>query len=118
MPIIQEPLVEGVYQSLLDWLQISTKRDPLSANVGRLMKDEFFFVFQVYPEENGIVWGRISSNIDGLGLRVVPLRVANRPKAILVKKLAGNDDGNNLVTTIGELTTAINDLTAELRKKA
>jgi len=114
---IEEPLVEGVYKSLLNYLQISPKRESNSSPVGRYMKDDTFAVFKVFPEENGIVWGMVSSNVDGLPSRFVPLRVNNHPKAILIKKFA-DDDQDGLADAIRDQTFAIRNLTDAIRSKS
>lgn len=116
---VEEPLVEGVYKSLLDYLQISPKRDANLPPVGRYMKDDTFVVFKVFPEEKGIVWGMVSSNLDGSPSKVVPLRVNNHPKAILMKKFASeNDSANNLAKALNANTNALLDVASVLRKIA
>lgn len=110
MAIIEEPLVEGAYMALLDNLQIRPKMDTTVPSVGLFKNGETFAVFQVYPEVNGIVWGRISSNTNGLPSRFVGLRVNNHPKAQLVKRFADEDQK--------ELVDAIRDLAFAIRSKS
>lgn len=113
--IVDEPLVEGVYQSLLDFLQISPTRDAKSLPQGRFMKNDTFAVFKVFPEEGGIVWGMVSSNTNGMPSRYVPLRVNNHPKVILLKKFADAGGSNSdLVSAINNLERAVTLQTAAL----
>lgn len=107
MAIIEEPMVEGVYAADLNDLQIRTKRETIAPSVGSFKKDEMFPVFEVFPEENGILWGRISSNLNGAPSRFVGLRVGKNIKAHLVKKFASPSNDSNLATSIDRLTEAI-----------
>jgi hypothetical protein len=114
---MDEPLVEGVYKSLLDYLQISPKRDSNSMPIGRYMKDDTFVVFKVFPEEKGIVWGMVSSNVDGLGSKFVPLRVNNHPKVILMKRFEDTSQ-LDLISALRALGADIRDLTNAIRSKS
>jgi hypothetical protein len=49
--------------------------------VGKFSQGEPFTVLEVYPENGGILWGRVSSNVGGGSSRYVALRVNNHPKA-------------------------------------
>lgn len=117
MAIIEEPLVEGAYVALLDNLQIRPKMDTTVPSVGLFKNGETFAVFQVFPEVNGIVWGRISSNTNGLPSRFVGLRVNNHPKAQLLKRFA-DEDQRDLVSALRELTADIRKLTDVIRSKS
>jgi hypothetical protein len=107
---MDEPLVPGDYSTLVD-LKIRSQMDTESSTnqVGVYSRGLPFVVFQVYPEKNGIVWGRISSNTGAGTSRYVGLRVANNMKAKLEKAFepAHPDD---LVSAIRELTAAIKEM--------
>lgn len=49
--------------------------------VGGYRNGQPFTVYQVYPEQNGIVWGRVSSNTGEGQARYVALRVNQNAKA-------------------------------------
>lgn len=109
---MDEPLVPGDYTTLVD-LKIRSQMDTESNTnqVGTYMRGLPFVVFQVYPEKNGIVWGRISSN-TGVGTsRYVGLRVTNNLKAKLEKAFEAQPISDPQIA----LTEAIKDLTAAVR---
>lgn len=113
MAIIEEPFVPGVYAADLDGLQIRTKRDTtLFPTAGSFKKDDMFPVFEVFPEEKGILWGRISSNVDGQTSRFVGLRVNNHIKAHLVQPFSPPATNNNeLIIVIKDLVISIRQMT-------
>ncbi len=117
MTIIEEPLVAGAYMALLDNFQIRPKMDTTVPSVGQFKNGETFTVFQVFPEVNGIVWGRISSNTNGLPSRFVGLRVNNHPKAQLVERFA-DEDQNNLIAALRDLAAEIHELVYAFRSKS
>lgn len=113
---MDEQMVAGDYTSLLD-LNIRSQMDTESATnrVGVYSRGAPFTVYEVYPEKNGIVWGRVSSNTGSGFSRYVGLRVANQYKAKMEK--AFEDKSNtNLVNAITLLTVAVRDLTNIMRK--
>jgi len=105
---MDEQLVPGAYTALIDNLQIRPKMDAVGLSLGAFKNGEPFTVFEVYPEVNGIVWGRISSNTGGGSSRYVGLRVNNHPKAKLEKAFTGTYD--DLASAIRELAEAIRRL--------
>ena len=108
---MNEELVEGDYTALVD-LNIRSQMDTQSATnqVGVYSRGTPFTVYQVYPEKNGIVWGRVSSNTGSGTSRFVGLRVNTNLKAHLEK--AFNPEGGNdrLIIALGNLTDAIDAL--------
>jgi hypothetical protein len=91
--------------------------------VGVYGKGVPFTVYQVYPEKDGIVWGRVSSNTGEGTSRYVGLRVVNQIKAHLEKafeQVLGaeekTDDGA-LLDAIRLLITEMRLLVAELRAR-
>jgi hypothetical protein len=117
---MEEQMVEGEYEVLpdIDYVFIRPTTSTTVKDVGAYYKNERFTVYEVKPEVNGIVWGRVCSNATGK-LRFVGLRVNNHPKAVLVKPFAPpaifNDDA--LVNAIDGLTVAVKAATAELAKR-
>ncbi len=108
----EETLVPGDYTSLVD-LKIRSQMDTssLTNQVGTYMRGLPFVVFQVYPEKNGIVWGRISSNTGAGTSRYVGLRVTNNMKAKLEKAFEPEQSGGDgLVAAIDRLTAAVEKL--------
>jgi len=115
---MDEPLVPGDYTTLVD-LKIRTQMDTQSDTnqVGVYMRGLPFVVFQVYPEKNGIVWGRISSNTGAGTSRYVGLRVANNMKAKLEKAfetVLTHDPQTALSEAVKDLTAAVRALTTNL----
>jgi len=111
----EEPLVPGDYTTLVD-LKIRSQMDTESVTnqVGTYMRGLPFAVFQVYPEKNGIIWGRISSNTGAGTSRYVGLRVANNMKAKLEKAFETTPNSDPQVA----LTEAIKELGATIRNLA
>lgn len=109
---MNEPLVPGDYTTLVD-LKIRSQMDTevASNQVGVYTRGLPFVVFQVYPEKNGIVWGRISSNTGYGTSRYVGLRVNNNLKAKLEKPFEEPSISSN------DIVSAIRELTAVLKEK-
>lgn len=116
---MDEPLVPGDYTTLVD-LKIRSQMDTESTTnqVGVYMRGLPFVVFQVYPEKNGIVWGRISSNTGAGTSRYVGLRVANNLKAKLEKPFEeqthSSDDVADAITDLGKV---LKDLITLLKER-
>lgn len=112
MAIIEEPFIPGIYAADINDLQIRTKRETTAPSVGAFKKDEMFPVFEVFPEEAGILWSRTSSNVNGQPSRFVGLRVNNHIKAHLVKAFvdASSDPNAELVAAIKDATYSISSL--------
>lgn len=113
---MDEQLVPGEYTALVD-LNIRKQMDTQSITnqVGVYMRGLPFVVFEVYPERNGIVWGRVSSNLGGGESRYVGLRVANNPKAHLENAFETKPVGDALVNATVLLANAVTALTIEMR---
>jgi len=115
MTAVLEPLVPGDYTSLID-LNIRSQMDTESNTnlAGVFKRGAPFVVFEVYPEKNGIVWGRVSSNLGSgksiyVGLRVYNQDKAHLENAFLTPPPQTNND-SDLVKAIRELTAAIRDI--------
>lgn len=80
----EEPFVPGAYTATQK-LNIRAAMNSTAQLVGGYSNGEPFTVFEVYPEKDGIVWGRVSSNTGGGSSRYVALRVNNHPKVTLEK---------------------------------
>lgn len=110
---VPEQLVPGDYTSLID-LNIRKQMDAKSYTnyAGAYMRSLPFFVYEVYPEdENGIVWGRVSSNTGFGTARYVALRVTNIMKAKLEKAFdLGGDNKDQLTRAVEGLTTQVQRL--------
>lgn len=117
MTAIEEPLVPGAFTVIVDLLQIRPSMNTINAPVGVFRNGEPFTVFEVYPERDGIIWGRISSNTGGGVSRYVGLRVNNHPKARLELRFE-NQARVDLGEAIAVLTSSIRELTAELRSRS
>lgn len=120
MNSVPEPLIPGDYTTLVD-LKIRSQMDTESNTnqVGTYMRGLPFVVFQVYPEKNGIVWGRISSNTGSGTSRYVGLRVNNNMKVKLEKAFEPPEPSGDvlLVNVLRDLVEALKDVTRELRNK-
>lgn len=83
---MNEKMVPGDYVALGAMnIRSQMKTNPATNVVGGYSDGNQFHVYEVYAEENGIVWGRVNSNTGtGYG-RFVALRVNNVPKAKLEK---------------------------------
>lgn len=108
---MDEQLVPGDYTALVD-LNIRSQMDTQSATnrVGVYGRGLPFTVYQVYPEKEGIVWGRVSSNTGAGTSRYVGLRVTNQPKAQLEKAFPVEPEGDDLVNAVNSLAAAVNRL--------
>lgn len=120
---MNEPMVAGDYTALVD-LNIRSQMDTQSATnrVGVYGRGVPFTVYEVYPEKNGIVWGRVSSNTGSGTARYVGLRVTNQDKAHLenafIEPVLESTNDELLVNAINALTQAVNKLIeAVLSKK-
>jgi hypothetical protein len=104
---MDEQMVPDDYIALLD-LNIRSQMDTQSATnrVGVYTRNVPFTVYEVYPEKNGIVWGRVSSNTGSGTSRYVGLRVTNQDKAKLEKAFE-QPQGDALVNAISDLASAI-----------
>jgi len=98
-------------------IRVQMKTDPATNIVGRYFNGEPFKVYEVYPELNGILWGRVSSNTGDGQLRFVGLRVNNHAKARMhnASQPETNDD---LAKAISALTSAVTLLTTAVRELA
>lgn len=70
-------------------LQIRTERSTANpgSRIGAFKGNDVFGVYDVYPEANGIVWARVSSNMSGV-IHYCALRVNNHKKVILISAAA------------------------------
>jgi hypothetical protein len=111
---MDEQMVPGDYTALLD-LKIRTQMETQSMTnqVGVYGRGVPFTVYQVYPERNGIVWGRVSSNTGYGTARYVGLRVTNQVKAKLEKAFDALASENALVDTLRDIAAAIRELVAK-----
>ena len=110
---MDEPFVPGAYTVVApDGINIRTQMNTYVGSnvVGGYKNSDPFVVFEVYPEVNGIVWGRVSSNVGGGVARFVGLRVNNHPKAKLEKAFAAENVQEHLAEAIRELAAAIRTL--------
>lgn len=116
---MQEQMVPGDYtamETLNIRSQMNTKT--LSNIVGGYTNGVPFVVFQVYPEKDGIVWGRVSSNTGDGTSRYVGLRVNNHVKARLEKAFETETSTDPLVTALNNVANAIVLQTVALREIA
>ena len=116
MTAIEEPLVPGAYTVTELSLYIRPSMNTINAPVGQYRNGDSFTVFEVYPEKDGVVWGRVSSAIGAGSARFVGLRVNNHLKVRLELRF---EDLNRTDLSVGiaSLTAAIRELTALLRNK-
>lgn len=112
MPSLEEQMVEGDYTALVNLNIRATMKTVGNLPVGAYFKGVPFTVYEVYPEENGIVWGRVSSNTGSGTSRFVGLRVTNQMKAHLEKAF------NPQVNPNDSLVQAINNLAAQVARLA
>lgn len=114
---MQEQMKPGAYTALVD-LKIRTQMDTQSIvnQVGTYMRGVPFTVYEVYPEKNSIVWGRVSSNTGSGQARFVGLRVANQDKAHL-EEAFDEQPKIDLASSNVILANAINDLSRILEAK-
>jgi len=116
---MDEQMVPGDYTAMEPInIRLQMKTTPSGNIVGGYTNGVPFTVYQVYPEANGIVWGRVSSNTgDGLA-RYVGLRVNNHVKARLEKAFELEGNGDALMIAIRSLTVAVTLLTDAVRELA
>lgn len=115
---MDEPMVPGDYTALID-LNIRTQMDTsvVTNRVGAYGRGVPFTVYEVYPEHNGIVWGRVSSNTGAGTSRYVGLRVNNQNKAQLEKPfIPAKPENDQLANAVAGLTLAVNRLAEQLNK--
>jgi hypothetical protein len=112
---MDEQMVPGAYTALVD-LKIRSQMDTQSTTnqVGVYTRGVPFTVYEVYPEKNGIVWGRVSSNTGSGTSRYAGLRVVNQLKANLEKAFEVTDATTE--TSDSGLVDAIKDLAAAIRE--
>lgn len=113
---MNEQMVPGDYTALVD-LNIRSQMDTESVTnrVGAYTRGVPFTVYEVYPEVNGIIWGRVSSNTGHGTARYVGLRVASNLKAKLEKAFEPKPVGDALVNAITLLANAVTMLATEIR---
>jgi len=115
---MDEQMVPGDYTALgVVNIRLQMKTMPATNIVGGYSNGLPFTVYQVYPEVNGIVWGRVSSNTGDGKARYVALRVNNNVKARLEKafELPGGDP---LVMAMNALAGEMEKLTAAILEAA
>jgi hypothetical protein len=105
---MQEEMVPGDYTALVD-LKIRAQMETQSTTnqVGVYGRGVPFTVYQVYPEDKGIVWGRVSSNTGNGTSRYVGLRVINNVKAKLEKAFEVEAGGNEIIKALKGIENAI-----------
>jgi hypothetical protein len=108
---MDEQMVPGDYTAT-ETINIRSqmKTSPLGNIVGGYTNGVPFTVYQVYPEKDGIVWARVSSNTGDGSSRYVGLRVNNHVKARLEKAFEPGSSDGSLADAIRELTDAIREL--------
>lgn len=116
---MEEQLVPGDYTALVN-LNIRLQMDTQSVtnHVGVYGRGVPFTVYEVYPELNGIVWGRVSSNTGSGRSRYVGLRVVNQSKAKLEKAFVEKEtQADSLVDAMHDIASALRDVADALRSK-
>lgn len=110
----EELMKPGDYIALGDLLIRAAMDTTNSQNiVGKFHSGNQFKVFEILPEKNGILWGRISETTGQGQARFVGLRVNNNPKAQMQKAFDSESSFSN-----NALVTALNRLSAALEKLA
>lgn len=114
---MDEQMVPGDYTAIVDLIIRSQMDTQSSGNrVGVYSRGLPFTVYEVYPEKDGIVWGRVSSNTGSGTSRFVGLRVTNNLKAHLEKAFSvepngdprkGDDPLANAITLLMKLLRAL-----------
>ncbi|RPI93047.1 MAG: hypothetical protein EHM40_11060 [Chloroflexi bacterium] len=116
---MEEQMIPGDYTSTGNlYIRSQMKTSPSSNIVGMYTNGVPFRVYQVYPEANGIVWGRVSSNTGEGVAKYSGLRVNNNVKAKLEKAFEAESGDSALVNAITLLTNAVTLLVAEVRALA
>jgi hypothetical protein len=104
---MDEQMVPGDYTATGNlYIRSQMKTSPSTNIIGMYTNGVPFRVYEVYPEKDGILWGRVSSNTGEGQARYVGLRVNNNVKAHFEK--AGEPQGAN--DGIGVLARAITEL--------
>jgi hypothetical protein len=116
---MDEQMVPGDYAAIgVVNIRTQMKTNPISNIVGGYTNGVPFRVYHVYPEVDGILWGRVSSNTGDGKARYVALRVNNNVKARLEKAFEEPASGNGIVDAIGLLVAELRLLIAEIRSAA
>jgi hypothetical protein len=115
---MNEQMQPGHYTALVNLIirsQMDTKS--ITNQKGAYSRGLPFTVYEVYPEREGIVWGRVSSNTGSGESLYVGLRVFNNDKAKLEKAFEVGDpsDDDSAVRAILALKDAIDMLAKEIR---
>ena len=117
---MDEQMVPGDYTALgVVNIRLQMKTMPSTNIVGGYSSGLPFTVYQVYPEVDGILWGRVSSNTGAGKARYVALRVNNNVKAKLEKAFdveAGTGAGA-LAIAIVSLTQVVRELIEVMKAK-
>jgi hypothetical protein len=108
---MEEQMVPGDYTAM-ETLNIRSQMNTKNLNnvVGGYTNGVPFTIYQVYPEKDGIVWGRVSSNTGDGSSRYVGLRVNNHVKARLEKAFEPGSSDGSLLDAITLLTAAVREL--------
>ena len=115
---MKEEMVPGDYTALgVVNIRSQMKTNPLGNYIGAYTNGIPFRVYQVYPELDGILWGRVSSNTGEGKARYVALRVNNNVKAQMETAFEESSKDVVLASAIRGLTLAVNDLSNEIRSK-
>lgn len=103
----------GNYIVLGDLLIRASMDTTNSANiVGKFFSGNQIKVFEIMPEKNGILWGRVSETTGQAQARFIGMRVNNNPKVQMQK----TDEASSSV--YAELVPAINRLAAAIENLA
>ena len=94
------------------------KTMPAQNIVGGYTNGVPFRVYEVYPEAEGILWGRVSSNTGEGKARFVALRVNNNVKVHLEKAFEEEPKDDSWTKATKDLINAITALTAAVRELA
>ena len=114
---MDEQMVSGAYTAIDPMhIRLQMKTSPTTNIVGGYSNGVPFTVYQVYSENDGIVWGRVSSNTGDGQARYVGLRVNNHVKARLEKAFEPEGNGDALMIATRSLTVAVTLLTDAVRE--
>jgi len=107
---MNEQMVPGDYTALVDLkIRVQMETQSITNQVGVYGRGVPFVVYQVYPEKDGIVWGRVSSNTGTGTSRYVGLRVTNNLKAKLEKAFEVEVGGNEIIKALHDIASAIRE---------
>jgi len=113
---MEEQFVPGDYTAInVVNIRTQMKTSPATNQVGGYSNGVPFTVYQVYPEVDGILWGRVSSNTGEGKARYAALRVNNNVKAKLEKAFDPDAGERAFLHEIALLTNAIISLTAAVK---